>query len=659
MAVIDSQLISSATLQDELVNKLGLALSAGIVTFTKCDGVTLKNWYYQSGTLCGPFTYIAGPNPMTLSAAGTFVDVGGNDVIPFWNPWSEIDGNETTPEFYNVKVVDQFGQLQFTRANFPSGAGGGSGGGATTNTQTLENYVLNNRFWRNVGAFTPTIDPAATNMMTWTTQYNNSGTVFAATLAPSQHDSFSMPDFVYIKNNQTATEVLTFNKFALQLVPEITGDITPEYYLNHTTSVAGTGETLKVYQFPISLHVETLSEVTFAFTIQTQSSSAGIVLPIYIYQYLGTGVASAAPVQIGQVTTSTSWVKSTLTYTFSTDSGDILSSTSDDAWYLQIGLPRNTTTNFNFTLPSIYLGNTVLLPNIIVPTNSFQTYDQIDTIINSWRTGDVRTSLNSFYFFGWIPMNNGTIGSTAASAYATCRANNDTWPLYNLIWQAYKPYNGVTYNIISQMYNSSNVAIAYGATAYADWLAGNVLTLTRMMGQVILGTVPAATLLLQYQTTFTASSSTGLLLTAGNAMSLFNGMPVYVSGGSLPSTIGANTIYYVSGFNGTTTFYLSTTFANAMAGVVIAYAAGSGTVTSALAATYEGEYAHTQLLTELAQHTHNANAANFVNIGSGGVFTAGASGGSTGLTAGITGFSATAAANVTQPGTFMNIFMKL
>lgn len=652
MTVIDSQLISSPTLQDELVSKLGIALSNGVVSFYESDMVTFKNWYYQSGTGGGPFTYIAGPNPMTLSAAGTFVDVGGNDIIPFWNPWSETD--PTIPEFYFITVFDQFGIEQFTRSNFPFGAGGGSGGGGSSNTQTLDNYVLNNRFWRNIGSIATTSGAPLTN--TYTLQYNSTGSYKYATLAPSQHDAFSMPDLVFIVNNTTASDSITFNKFALALVPQLTGDITPEYYINHTTSVAGTGETLKVYQFPISLHIETLNEVTFVFTIQTQSTVAGIILPIYIYQFLGTGVASGIPQQIGEVTTSTSWVKTVLTYTFNTDDGLILSSTSDDAWYLQIGVPRNTVTNFNFTLPSIYLSS-LTLPSIIpVPTNSFQTYDQIDTIINSWRTGDVRTSLNSFYYFGWIPMNDGTIGSAATSAYATARANNDTWPLYNLIWQAYKAYNGVTFNIISQMYNSSSVAIAYGATAYADWIAGNVLTLTNMMGQVILGTVPAATLILAYQTTFTSSSSSGLLLTAGNAMAIFNGMPVYVSGGSLPVTLGANTIYYVSGFNGTTTFYLSTTFANAIAGVVIAYAAGSGTVTSALAATYEGEYAHQQILTELVGHTHAATSGNFVNTGAGGVYASGTGGGQEALTAPTGG---NVPFNITQPGTFYNIFMKL
>ncbi len=683
MTVITSQLISSPTLQDELVSKLGLALSSGVVTFYESDMATYKNWYYQSGTGAGPFTYIAGSNPLTLSAAGTFVDVGGNDVIPFWNPWSETD--PTIPEFYFVTVFDQLGVQQFTRSNFPFGSGSGGGGGGA-NTQTLDNYVINNRFWRNVGSVVTTSGAPITN--TYTLQYNSTGTYYNATLAPSQHDSFSMPDLVFIVNNTTASDTITFDKFALALVPQLTGDITPEYYINHTTSVAGTGETLKVYQFPISLHIETLSEVTFAFTIQTQSAIPGIILPIYIYQFLGTGVASGIPQQIGQVTTTTTWAKTTLNYTFNTDDGLILSTTSDDAWYLQIGIPRNVITNFNFTLPSIYLSSLTLPAVIPVPTNDFQTYDQIDTIINSWRTGDVRTSLNSFYFFGWVPMNDGAIGykASAPSGFSLTRNNQDTWPLYNLIWNSFAPYStgnstssGV--NLFAQMYTASGVAVGYGpnvtspTTAYTDWVANKFISLSNMMGQVVLGTVPPAALISLYATTFTTTNdaTTRMLVTATNNVTYFNGMPIQFSTttGVLPSPITANTIYYVAYFNGTNTFYLATTFAAAMAANNGGAAIAANTITwasngtppnnmmMAPAGTYEGEYAHTQLLNEIMQHTHDANAANFADVGSGGVYTAGAAGGSTAVTAGIHGYGTQAAFNVTQPGTMMNIYMKL
>jgi hypothetical protein len=347
---------------------------------------------------------------------------------------------------------------------------------------------------------------------------------------------------------------------------------------------------------------------------------------------------------------------------FNTDNGLILSTTSDDAWYLQIGVPTNTLTNFNFTLPSIYLSSLTLPAVIPVPTNSFQTYDQIDTIINSWRTGDVRTSLNSFYYFGWLPMNNGCIGykSTAPSGFSLTRNNQDTWPLYNLIWQSFAAYStgnstSSGANLIAQMYTSAGVAVGYGpnvttpTTAYADWLANKFISLTSMMCQVILGNVPSSALINAYSTTFTATSN---VITTTNNVFYFNGMPITFTG---TTTLSVNTIYYVSGFNGTTGFSVSTTFANALAGIIVTVASDSGTVSISPAGTYEGEYAHTQLLSELAAHNHTLG--NQIQTSGTAINGTGTGYAIINSVTGTTGSSAPF--NVTQPGTFYNMYIKL
>jgi hypothetical protein len=187
------------------------------------------------------------------------------------------------------------------------------------------------------------------------------------------------------------------------------------------------------------------------------------------------------------------------------------------------------------------------------------------------------------------------------------------------------------------------------------------------MGQVILGTVPINDLLLPYKNPFNAVNSGGFLqIGCFTLVNFFNGMPIIFSntGGALPTGLVANTVYYVTGYNGAAaTFFVATTFANAMAGTKIAYTnSGSGTnvVTAALAGTYEGEYAHTQLVAELAAHTHPPGVAgNFdIRVSSGGDsnMSAGTQNqqvATTGLTGSSTPF------NVTQPGTFYNIYMKL
>lgn len=655
MAIVTSQLISAAVLQLPFVNKVGEPLTNGIVTFYKSDMVTLKNIYYQAT----PGVYIAAPNPMTLSGAGTPVDVNGNDIILFYYPYSETDSNVFEPYF--VTAYDQFGTLQFTRFNFPFV---GEPNAAAT-VATLENYVLNNRFWRHIG-----VNGVATNAGTlsnvWTTQYNNTGNSFYyLTVSPDQHDGFSMPDFNYIKNvNANCTETITFNTFSQTTTPILTDDIGPEYYLNHNCTADTSGSTLKVYQFPISLHLATLVGETFSFTIQGQSLNGGVpnsTVSFYIYQFCGTGAVSPNPAFIGSKTFTNSWTKYEITgKTFAATTGLVLSASGDDAYYLQIALPTgnsNGICDINFTLPSIYLSPTLS----DIPTNSFSTYDQIDTIINSWRTGDIRTSLNQFYWFGWVPMNDGTIGN--ASSNATGRANQDTWQLFYLLWTLFSQFNNSTTNLVAQMVTSAGSNVGYGTSAIADFNANNAITLTQTMGKVLLGTVPPTALVEPtYYEAFTTATN---VVTVSSPVNIFNGLPVYLqTTGSLPSPLVASEIYYVSGFDGSATFNLSTTYENAISSVIITFGSGSGTFVYAPAGSYEGENAHTQLLSEMINHEHNplSPMSTFIGQGTGtsllGNLAGSGAQGSTGLVTSYPGGGQTPF-NVIQKGAFFNMYIKL
>ena len=671
MAIVDTQLIVAPVLQDLVVSKLGVPLAAGIIYFYEPDGVTSKNWYYQSGTGTGPFTYLAGPNPLTLSAAGTFVDVNGNDVIPYFYPYSELDN--VTPQGYTIEVFDSLLNAQFTRYNFP--LSGSEISPTTTQIPTFENYILNNRLWRNNGgSITLTANAIINN--TYTYQYNSTGTYYYQPLIPSQHDGFSMPDMIYIKNNYTSGDVISFNKFASGTTSILTNDITPEYYINHTTTIAGTGESLKAYQFPVSLHINTLDLVTATFTIQAQWVSGSQSLNIYLYQFLGSGVTSVSasnPLLFETITLTNTWEKYIVPFTFPSSSGLTLSATGDDAFYIQIGMPLNAVSNINFALPSLYLSS-------LVPTNSFQTYDQIDTIINSPRTGDVRASINSFYPYGWVQMNNGTIGN--ASSNATARANVDTWPLYNLLWNAFQAYSTGTSssgtNPLAQMYTSTGTAIGYGTvlgtTAYGDFNANKALALTNMMGQVIMGTVPLTALLAAtptikgYSSLVTASSSTGLLFTtdASNLLNLFTGNTVTFTGSTTLVNVTANKIYYIIPIS-STTFKVATSFANALAGTYVAYiGVETGAVTAYLQlnGSSEGEYAHTQLTTELASHNHTAtttspSGTNVTGATNTMALAQSNSNTFTGVAVSIQNQGNSTPFNVTQPSVMMNIYMKL
>jgi hypothetical protein len=655
MPINTDLLIASPTLQDALVDKTGIPMAAGTITcYQDNSRTTLKNWFYQSGTP-GNYTYIPLPNPLTLSAAGTICDINGVDTIPFFYPYDEQ--NETTFEPYYITIVNYNQTNQITRANFPFVAEPETV--PVTGSEDLENYIINNGFWRNVGTI-------------------NLTNVTAAIVAPSQHDGFSMPDIMFIKNTTGGADTCTFERFPLTDTPILMGDITPEFYLNHTCT-AGASEIQKCYQFPISLHVNTLASVPYTVTIQAQnaSSTTASTITLQILQFTGTGTASPSPSVIAQtpLVLTNAWAKYTLTDIFPPTAGLTLGQGQDDALYLQVQMPLGVAFEINFTKPSIYLSSTE------VPVNNFQTYDQVDTVINSPRTGDIRTSINAFYPYGWLPMNNGVIGLSVSGVVPLAvypgyaRGNGDTWPLYNLLWNLAKPFDtGSTYNPISQMYSNASSVLAlanYGANAYADFIANNALALTRSFGAVMMGTVPASALMTNYaqqNQAVTAANSGGILVFTGTVGgNLWQGAPItfnFTSGGSLPGNIAANTIYYITNIVGAT-FNVSTTYSNAIAGTpVVMYAT---TIGSNVVINFNptgasiGEYGHTQAIAELPSHSHNLTGRTGTTSTTGG--TQGASANtllvSTGGDVVTQSTGSGASFNLVNPSVLYNIYIKM
>jgi hypothetical protein len=655
-------LIAAPMLQDAFVDKDGTPMAGGTVTcYHDNSRTTLKNWYYQSGSP-GAYTYIPLPNPLTLSAAGTIADVNGVDTIPFFYPYSEI--NDTVADPYYITIVNFAQTNQITRQNFPFVPPNNNN---PNFVNSVNNLIINNGFWRNILPNT-----------TATSNSTNVSNQTFLTVAPSQHDGFRMPDITFIKAITGDTDSLSFLTFPLSSMQPIKNYIVPEYYINHLCTAPTGGQTQKCYQFPISLHINTLESVPFTVSIQAQNiGSTGTgqnVINLFILQDCGTGVSSPNPMQIGSITLNSSWQTYTFTFAFPPTAGLTLSSGADDALYLQVQMPLTAACSINFTKPSIFLTTD------IIPNNDFQTYDQVDSIINSPRTGDIRTSINQFYFYGWVPLDNGAIGlSNPTTIGGYSRANTDTWQLYSLLWNYAKPYDtGATFNAICQMYlnnGSTLTAINYGASAYADFIANHALSLTPALGFAIMGAVPLPGVTAGLQTQFvTFSNSAGnVLVTGTNGSFFYVGQPISFapSSGTLPIGINTNAIYYLTNLSGNT-FNIAATYLQALAGTPVAPFANTGTPTNlvitTLAGTVTGQYSHTQLASELAAHTHvattnttfsagNTNGAPFANVIVG-------QNASIPITLpGTTTISANTPAgspfNVTQPSVFYNMYMKL
>jgi hypothetical protein len=466
MPINPALLIAAPMLQDSFVDKNGTPMANGTVTCYHDDSrTTLKNWYYQTGTP-GAYTYIALPNPLTLSAAGTITDINGVDTIPFFYPYLETD--ETIIDKYYITIVNQFDTNQITRANFPYNV---TAMGAPTTVTSFKNLIVNNGFWRNIQPNTLNVLPNVGVNLTNAT---------AVTVAPSQHDGFTAPDIIFSKSVTGSGDSVTFIPFPLsnQLLITNPNTNTPEYYLQHNCISPTTGETFKYYQFPIALHVNSLANVNYTVSIQAQNagpvSSTASTIELRLLQYTGTGTTSPNPTVIQQtpLVLTPGWATYTLTDVFPPTAGLTLGAGADDGLFLQVWMPLNTACTINFTKLSLYLTTNA------VPEYDFQTYDDVNAIISSSRTGDIRISLNFFGeitsflsgAFGWVNANDGTIGTAASGA--TSRANADTWPLYNLLW-----------NNVSQTW--APVTGGRGANPYADFSANKPIQLPLQLSRVI------------------------------------------------------------------------------------------------------------------------------------------------------------------------------
>lgn len=653
MAINTALLVAAPVLQDCLFDDAtGLPLANGTIYLYRDNSrTTFKNWYYQSGAP-GAYTYITLPNPLTLNATGAISDPNGNDTIPFFYPYSEVDN--VTPQPYYIQVYNSNGQQKFVRQNFPFIA---TMQPSSETGTTLKNYIVNNGFWRNVGSIN-------SGTLTNNPLYNQAG-LFSTVIAPGANDGFSMPDIIYFKNSSSsASESITFAKFAngsfLSSDNPPNQDVTPEYYLNVTVTAAAS-ETSRYIQIPVQLHVKNLESTQATFTIWAQNGTGNPnnQISIQLLQFLGTGVVSPAAATLQTLTLPFAWTKFTIPFTFPPIGNAAVGNGADDAWYIQIQLPAGSgiTSNINIAKPSLYIGN-------VVPNNDFTSYNDMTPIINGNRTGDIRSSLSYFVPYGWVVLDDSTIGSPSSGA--TNRASTDVFALYNLLW-----------NKVNNTF--APVGGGRGASSYADFNANKLMTLTSALGKVLIGLAPGIACTYDRTTTPSwnqtdypgaPSAQAGLFTLSGGANNtiVYPGAPIYLTG-TVPTggNFSANTIYYAipdptTILSSGNTFQLANSYLNAInANAIPAGGAsdnGSGLfINFALGGNF-GQATHFPNLAELAIHNHpplNTTFSAYQMLGGTGL--SGEGGGGQAATTGDTGNNNYF--NLVQPSLYVNIFIKL
>ncbi|MCL5071764.1 MAG: hypothetical protein M1308_12865, partial [Actinobacteria bacterium] len=114
---IDQHYIPAFSIEDVLLDKdTGAPLTGGLVYFYRDSQRTVLKPVYQITGTSPNYSYIELPNPMTLSAIGTFEDSLGNPVIPYFKPFV---ADTDTPDYYFVRVLSSGLVEQFTREAVP------------------------------------------------------------------------------------------------------------------------------------------------------------------------------------------------------------------------------------------------------------------------------------------------------------------------------------------------------------------------------------------------------------------------------------------------------------------------------------------------------------------------------------------------------------
>lgn len=599
----------------------------------------------QLGTLAGGAKLYTWRNLNRTQQKAVYQDIGGN--IPYPNPIVfDLNGTEgpfywktdstNTDDTYFLQAFDSSDNLLWTIEDYSPGTS--SGGGTTTTYLSIDNLIGNNIFLNNVGnVASPT---------------NSTDLI----IAPGNHQGFVSitgatggavgPETRFVKNNTTASDSITFVPFIAGNNPFGT-DVTPPLSIQYQSNLVA-GETYKYFQFPICANVKNLESKEMTFTCWMKCGSGAPTFSVTGRQYFGAGGAPSADVifPVGSQVATTTWTKVDFNFTVPSIVGKTIGSCGDDALYILINMPLSTAVDISFAKPCLFLGT-------INPSATFENYDQIDSVVQSFRAGDTRLSVNRFQPYGWVPGNNGTIGS--ASSNATTRANIDTFPLFSTIWTAMSASQNY-----APMYTSAGALTAYGASAIADFSANNQISLTKTLANAIAGT----TSLIPTAQTFTVNTGVSTtLLNVTNAVQFGTGTPVILTTtGTLPTGLSTGTIYYAA-FVSATTIRLATSIANALAGTGVAFSTnGTGTNSIQLYSSgfaFQGAYTHTLTSAELPNPiTSTASFEAFQTL---------AAGPNNQLLSGVGGTLAGTinntgggqAFNITNPTTFLNVFFKL
>lgn len=396
-------------------------------------------------------------------------------------------------------------------------------------------------------------------------------------------------EWIFSKSNNNAEDTMGAGTFP---AGDPSVDNNPIHYFIYSCNNAGAGA--ETYKFISQRYdnVQTFSGQNLTFQISLQSTQVSTPITISAVQYFGATGSASVPVTGATWTVSDSWDNYSVVFNVPTIDGKNIMPGS--YFEIRINLPINTISSLMGTRVSTQLTN---IPSSFYPQITVE--EQRLTLTTTGNTSDVSILLDIINIpRSWIYFRNGTIGLPISNA--TLRANQDTQSLYYLIWATYS-------DVQCPLYLPNGTPTVRGATASADLLAGNQISLPNNEGRVICNVGTS-----QYYFQFTATSDI-LTIDPLAAINIYQGTLVQlITTGTLPGGLAVLTNYYMIPIT-STTYRICATLADAMAGgpYITTTTAGTGIQTikwyenNNINGNFYGENEHSLTAAEGPSHNHN------------------------------------------------------
>lgn len=344
---LNSDYMLAPSLQEFFVDKSnGLPLTAGQVFFySDVNRTQLKNIYTISGNPPN-YSYVALPNPVTLTGVGTFTDDNNNDVLPYYYPF-DAQGNI---ELYYIQVFDQNGLLQFTREGWPNF----TGAAGSQSEVDFTNFVPNGQF------LTHNLNQPLSIL-----EFDSTGIDYTPVAQGGWYFARS--------HGSTATDMITFPVFQ-NYVAFPTGS--PRFAINLNRSVGSSDSVcdFRLRFYDVNKFSDPVNRYFLQFTSQSNSGSTLNNVGISLYKYFGTGTNSpSSPLSIPIKTADIPPTETDITVEINfpiNDPGITIGNNNDDFVEICINFNAGSSNTFSVQLTDVILTPFTNQTSVTFPTTT-------------------------------------------------------------------------------------------------------------------------------------------------------------------------------------------------------------------------------------------------------------------------------------------------